>query len=407
MKSKVLRTLEFDKILHLLGEQAQSLPGKASCLSLVPKTALPEVSALLIETREAYDLMMRKGRPSFEGVTDVTSILNRLRINASLNAHELIIIRDLLTVSRRIREYLKESSIHDSFPDNGVKNTLEGLQVIRKLEDEIRRCIISPDEIADDASPRLLSIRKSIARNQDAIRDKLNDFIRSEKYRKLLQEPIITMRNGRYVIPVKQENKGQVKGMIHDSSSSGATLYIEPMEVVNINNKVNELKGEEKEEIEAILKELSDFASRHTHDFKNNQELLVYGDVTFAKASLAIDGRCTFPELNDTGQIRIKQGIHPLLDPSTAVPIDFHIGEGFKTLVITGPNTGGKTVSLKTVGLFTLMAQSGLGIPAGEGSKISIFQGVFADIGDEQSIEQNLSTFSSHMSSIISILKDV
>lgn len=391
----------------MLASHTYSVPGKKIVASLVPQTNLAEVQTLLLETKEAHDLILKLGRPSFEGLAEMDPILMRLRIHASLESMELLLVRDLLAVSRRLREYVTNPSGREPLPHNSIASMLETLHVLKHLESEIQNCINGPDEIADGASHELRTIRIQIARNMESVRSKLQEFIRSERYKKILQEPLVTIRNGRHVIPVKQEHRGLIKGMIHDSSASGSTLFIEPMEVVELNNRINSLFAEEKEEILRILKRLSDECREYLQELEENYRILSHLDFVFAKAAFAFQMDCTFPKMNETGIIRFHQGIHPLLNRSTAVPIDFSIGEGYKTLVITGPNTGGKTVCLKTVGLFTLMVQCGLAIPAGEGSIMSVFDGIFADIGDEQSIEQNLSTFSSHMTNIISIIRDV
>ncbi|HPJ21526.1 MAG TPA: endonuclease MutS2, partial [Clostridia bacterium] len=302
--------------------------------------------------------------------------------------------------------YLRESN--PDMIESGIKTKqyLAELYVNSSMEKEIQRCIVSDDEMDDDASPQLRSIRNNIRRKQENIRDRLNEYIRSSQYSKYIQDNVITMRNGRYVIPVKQEFKGNIKGLLHDSSSSGSTVYIEPMDIVNLNNDVRELEGEEKDEMDRIRRELSDAVRPYSHELACNYNLLLWADILFSKASMAMNCSYTIPSVNTGKNIRLVKARHPLIDTSVVVPIDFHVGKDFSTLVITGPNTGGKTVSLKTVGLLTAMAQTGMAVPASEGTEICVFNEIYADIGDEQSIEQSLSTFSSHMKNIISILKE-
>ncbi len=405
MNDKYLKTLEYDKVLKILKRYTQSEVSELNVDLMHPLTDIKSILELLNETEDAISIIQRKGSPSLTGIKDIKSITSRLKIGANLNKGELLSLRDNLYIADRLRRFLEESN--NDFIDDAlsIKSKLINLFTNKSLEKEIQRCIISEDEMADDASPGLHNIRRKILAKQDQVRNRLNEYIRSSKYSKFIQDNVITMRSNRYVIPVKQEFKKNIKGLLHDSSASGSTLYIEPMDVVNLNNEIKELGIEEKREIERILAVLSDMAREHTQNFELNFELLVFSDITFAKALMALDEKYMVPDIDNNKNIRIVKGRHPLLDPKIVVPIDFHIGEAFNTLVITGPNTGGKTVSLKTVGLLTLMAQSGLPIPASEGTVMAVFNDVFADIGDEQSIEQSLSTFSSHMTNIISILK--
>lgn len=405
MIEKYLKTLEYFKVLEILMKYTQSDATNIFIEQLRPSIDTVSVKEMLEETSEAIDLVLRKGSPSLSGIMDISKSTGRLRIGADLNNRELLSLRDNLYVADRLKRYLKESNRDLESESIKVKEKLSELFTLKSLEHEIQRCILSEDEIADDASPALHSIRRKILSKQDQVRNRLNDYIRSAKYSKYIQDNVITMRNNRYVIPVKQEFKNNIKGMLHDSSASGSTLYIEPMDIVNLNNEIRELGIEESREVERILGVLSDMARDFTDGFDNNFRLLIYADLIFSKASLSLDRKYMIPDINTSKNIRIVKGRHPLIEPNIVVPIDFHIGDTFNTLVITGPNTGGKTVSLKTVGLLTLMAQSGMPIPASEGTIMSVFNNVFADIGDEQSIEQSLSTFSSHMTNIISILK--
>jgi len=406
MNDLYLKKLEYYKVLNILKKYACSEATTVFIENLKPLDNLDEIRKLLGETKDAISLIERKGSPSLSGIKEISGITGRLKIGANLNNKELISLRDNLYVADRMKRYLKESNSEYDDYSVALKQKLEYLFSLKSLEKEIQRCIISEDEMADDASPGLHSIRRKILAKQDQVRNRLNDYIRSSKYSKYIQDNVITMRSNRYVIPVKQEYKNNIKGMLHDSSASGSTLYIEPMDVVNLNNEIRELGIEEKREVERILGVLSDMARDYTDEFNTNFDLLIYADITFSKASMAQNEKYMIPQVNNNKKIRIVKGRHPLLPHDIVVPIDFHIGNAFNTLVITGPNTGGKTVSLKTVGLLTLMTQAGMPIPASEGTIMSVFRDVYADIGDEQSIEQSLSTFSSHLTNIISVLKD-
>ncbi|MDD6810445.1 MAG: endonuclease MutS2 [Lachnospiraceae bacterium] len=403
MNSKVLRVLEYHKILEQLTEKATSEPGRKLCRELVPMTDLEEINHAQEETADALSRLFKKGSTSFGGNKDLGMCIKSLEIGSVLSASELLKIVGLLENVNRIKAYGRNE--RDDTPADSLDEYFDGLEPLTPLANEIRRCILSEEEIADDASPTLKHIRRSITLTNDKIHSQLTSMINGS-YRTYLQDAVVTMRNNRYCIPVKAEHKGQVPGMVHDQSSTGSTFFIEPAAVVALNNELKELALKEQEEIEVILADLSAQAGEHTETLLNNQKLMTALDFIFAKASLAMEQNGTKPLFNTEHYIRIRQGRHPLLDKKKVVPIDISLGTDFDLLVITGPNTGGKTVSLKTVGLLTLMGQAGLHIPALDRSELSIFTQVYADIGDEQSIEQNLSTFSSHMTSIVSILKE-
>ncbi|RCX19388.1 DNA mismatch repair protein MutS2 [Anaerobacterium chartisolvens] len=402
MNERTIKILEFDKIVDQLAGMAASGMGKEIALALLPCQTLTKVQQLLNETSDAVSFIVRKGSPPLGGIHDIRASLKRAEVGAVLSPGELLKIADVLRASRNLKAYgsgdvqLKE--------ENAVNSLISCLATNRRIEDRISIAIVSEEEISDSASPALGSIRRQIRDAQNSIKDKLNDIIRSSRYQKFMQESIVTMRGDRYVVPVKQEHRSEIQGLVHDSSSSGATLFIEPIAVVEANNNIKQLKVKEQAEIERILYELTAEVSEILPELSANVSILAKLDFIFAKAKLSVNYKCVCPALNSRGRVTIKKGRHPLLDPRTVVPVDFWIGDSFRTLVITGPNTGGKTVSLKTVGLFTLMAQAGLHIPANEGTEINVFDSVFADIGDEQSIEQSLSTFSSHMKNIVNIL---
>jgi len=407
MNKKYLNTLEYYKIINIVSDFIHSQPSKELFLKTSPSTKINEIEELLAEVSDVIELILRKGSPNFVGINPIAPIMKRLSMEATLNNSELLTIRDNLYLARLAKEYIKEKNPLIENNNNVIRNIFNKLITVKNLESEIRRCIISHDEIADDASVLLHKIRRNIINSRAQVKERLNHYIRSEKYKKFIQDSIITVRSDRYVIPVKKEYKNELKGIIHDISTSGATLYVEPTDIVTINNKVRELLIEEKEEIKRILQKLSKLSTEYINEIEYNYNLLLKLDIIYGKGNFALKYECSVPKVNNKNIIRIIQGRHPLIDANVVVPIDFHIGDIFNTLVITGPNTGGKTVSLKTVGLFTLMTQAGLPIPVKEGSEIAIFSKVFADIGDEQSIEQNLSTFSSHMTNIIKILKEV
>ena len=402
MNSKVLQILEYNKIIDALVEKATSQPGREMCRALTPETDLAAIEQAQTETADALTMLFRKGSTSFGGNKDVTTSIRRLEIGGTLTAAELLRIAGLLDNVNRIKAYGRSQKEEES--ENSLTALFEGLLPLTVLSGEISRCIVSEEEIADDASPQLKHIRRSIALTGEKIHSQLTSMVNGS-YRSYLQDAVITMRNNRYCIPVKAEHKGQVPGMIHDQSATGSTFFIEPAVVVELNNRLKELALQEEEEIEVILAGLSAKAGEHAQEIQENQRIMTVLDFVFAKASLALEQNAARPVFNTEHRIRIRKGRHPLLPAKKVVPIDIQLGKDFDLLIITGPNTGGKTVSLKTVGLFTLMGQAGLHIPALDRSELSVFREVYADIGDEQSIEQSLSTFSAHMTSIVSILK--
>ncbi len=402
MNKRSLRILEYNKIIDMLIPYAGSSEGQKRCRHLKPSTAHDEILRLQEETRDALARLYRHGNLSFSGVMDIGMSLKRLEVGATLSPSELLDIAKLLDTAYSVHQYGVSHEEQD--PDCLDARFLE-LAPLEHISREIHRCILSADEIADDASAELKALRRSQKQINDKIHSLLSNIINTQDNRELLQDNLITLRNGRYCIPVKQEYKSSFPGMIHDRSASGSTLFIEPMSVVNLNNERKELENREQIEIERILSSLSEQVGFEKISLESDVQLLTELDFIFARAKLAKAIQGTEPVFNTNGYIHIKQGRHPLLDSKTVVPIDITLGDAYTMLIVTGPNTGGKTVSLKTVGLFTLMGQSGLHIPAFEGSELCVFQDVFADIGDEQSIEQSLSTFSSHMSNIVYILK--
>ena len=406
MNEKVLRTLEYNKILDQLTEYAFSADAKSRCQKLRPITDRAQIEQLQQQTSDALSRLFKYGSLSFSGVTDIRDSLKRLEIGGALSAIELLRVCSLLESAKRAKAFARSQDDNDQ-PDDSLTGLFAGIEPLTPLCDEIRRCILSEDEIADDASSTLHSIRRSMRGMNDKIRAQMNSMINNTTTRSYLQDTVITMRDGRYCLPVKAEAKSLVPGMIHDQSSTGSTLFIEPMAVVNLNNEYKELQLREQEEIEVILAGLSNLTASYATQLLADYELLTELDFIFARAAFAQTYNGVAPLFNDDGRIHIRKGRHPLLDPKKVVPIDVRLGEDFRLLIVTGPNTGGKTVSLKTVGLLTLMGQSGLHIPASERSELGIFDEVFADIGDEQSIEQSLSTFSSHMVNIIRILEQV
>ncbi|MDU7532414.1 MAG: endonuclease MutS2 [Peptoniphilus harei] len=401
------KTLEFDKVLVELKKLASASITSEYIDQVEISTQYEVVKNRLNETHEALKLIIAKGEPQLFGIVDIRSIIKRTEIGGALTAGGLLQVSDFLRISRGLKTYLKKDSYNS---DEEVKleyidKLIEDLYTDKRLEDEINSKIISEEEIADDASRELLRIRRGIVAKKDAIKNKLNGILSS--HADFLQDAIVTLRDGRYVVPVKIENKSRVKGLVHDISGSRQTAYIEPMAVVEANNDLKELYIKENLEIEKILKELSELVGETSEEIKSNQEKLIELDFIFAKARLGLNYRANMPKLNREGRINLIKAYHPFLDRKTAVPIDINLGIDFTSLIVTGPNTGGKTVSIKTVGLLTLMSQFGLLIPADEASEIAVFEKVFADIGDEQSIEQSLSTFSSHMVNIVYILKNV
>ena len=402
MNQKVLKTLEYNKIIDMLTEKADSEPGKRLCRKLLPSTDLEEIVKNQKLTEDALGRLFKVGSTSFGSNSDLNFSIQSLEIGSTLSIVELMKIASMLDNVSRIKTYGKKD--REDAPDDSLTEYFEQLTPLTQVANEINRCILAEDEIADDASPKLKSIRRSMLQTNEKVHSQLNSML-AGAYRTYLQDAVITMRNNRYCIPIKAEYKGQVNGMIHDQSATGSTYFIEPAAVVELNNKIRELELEEKEEIGVILASLSAMAGEHTEELSTNQKLMTELDFIFAKAKLAMDMNATTPIFNTDHYINIRKGRHPLLDRKKVVPIDINLGKDFDLLIITGPNTGGKTVSLKTVGLFTLMGQAGLHIPALDRSELSIFSEVYADIGDEQSIEQSLSTFSSHMKSIVHILK--
>ena len=402
MNQKVLHTLEYDKIINILIERASSAPGKELCRKLVPMTDLSDISQAGQETQDALSRLFKKGSTSFGGNKEVTGSLRSLDIGSTISPSELLKIAGLLDNVNRIKSY--GHSERDEETGDCLTHYFDELEPLTPVSNEIRRCLLSEEEVADDASPALKHIRRSILQIGDKIHSQLTSMVNGS-YRTYLQDAVITMRDNRYCIPVKSEYKNQVSGMVHDQSSTGSTFFIEPAAIVNLNNELKELSIKEKDEIEVILATLSAAVGEHTESIREDSRIMSTLDFIFAKASLAMEQNATLPIFNEEHYINIRKGRHPLIDKHKVVPIDIHLGKDFDLLVITGPNTGGKTVSLKTVGLFTLMGQAGLHIPALDRSELSIFTEVFADIGDEQSIEQSLSTFSSHMTSIVNILQ--
>ena len=402
MNTKVLTTLEYTKIIDLLTEKADSEPGKKLCRDLVPSTDLSAIRTAQRETKDALVRLFRIGSTSFGSNRDLGFSIRSLEIGSSLSMSELLKLASFLDNVSRIKTYGKKE--REYLPNDSLDVYFEGLTPMTQLANEINRCILSEEEMADDASPRLKSVRRSKLSTNEKIHSQLTSMVNGA-YRTFLQDAVITMRDNRYCIPVKAEYKSQVSGMVHDQSSTGSTFFIEPAAVVNLNNQLKELDLKEQEEIEVILGDLSSQAAVHTSELAADQKIMTTLDFIFAKAKLAMEQNATEPIFNTEHYIQIRKGRHPLLDKKKAVPIDVRLGKDFDLLVITGPNTGGKTVSLKTVGLFTLMGQAGLHIPALDRSELSIFSEVYADIGDEQSIEQSLSTFSSHMTRVVHILQ--
>lgn len=458
MNQKALKTLEYDKIIDRLTALASCELGRRKCASLLPSSNIREAAVMQKETGDAFSRLLKNGGISFGGVKEIRPSLLRLEAGGTLSIPELLAISAQLDTAARAKQYGRLKTEEDaaagnaakttektpdkSSPDNGnaqknetlvkklpakeltaqmtdgiskitetpanpdtdsLQERFDALEPLTKVNTEIKRCILSEEEISDEASAGLKSVRRSIRLMNDRIHEQLNHIVNSS--RSMLQDGLITMRNGRFCIPVKAEYRSQVPGMIHDQSSTGSTLFVEPSQIVRLNNDLRELFLKEQEEIEKILAELSNLCGEHVDELRLNQEILSEFDFLFAKAALAKQMRASKPILNPNGVINIKKGRHPLIDPKKAVPIDINLGKKFDLLIVTGPNTGGKTVSLKTTGLFTLMAQAGLHIPAFDNSQIAIFDEVYADIGDEQSIEQSLSTFSSHITNTISILK--
>lgn len=401
MDKKILETLEYNKITAMLETHARCQIGKERARKLEPLTELAELNAELDLTSEAEAVLFRLGQSPIDEFPDTRDMLKRIKAVSALSMRELL---DLASCLRAIR--IAKSALTKEPDQIRLASMAVNLPSYKFIEDELNRCILNEDEMFDGASPALSRIRRELRVANEKVREKLNSMIRSSTYQQYLQDPIITMRNGRFVIPVKQEYRKQIPGLIHDQSGSGQTLFIEPAAVVELGNTFKKLLAQERDEIERILSELTSMVAPYGEDIYNALILLGEIDLRFAKAQLARDMNAVRPEMNDELRIRIVRGRHPLLDKAKAVPIDIWLGEDFKTLIITGPNTGGKTVTLKTVGLFTLMAQAGMFVPADVGTRLGVFKNVYADIGDEQSIEQSLSTFSSHMTRLVGILKN-
>lgn len=401
MNEKSLKVLEYYKIIDILEGFAASPLAKEYCRNLKPFDNIDEINEALTHTTDAVNRIIRKGSVSFADIKDIRPSLARLKVGSALGTGELLGISRLLEAARRIKSFGQRENPEDTA--DSLDEMFEFIEPMVLLCNEIRRCILSEDEINDEASPGLSKIRRSIRSVNDRVHSQLNSILNSS--RTYLQDGVITMRNGRYCLPVKSEYKSQINGMVHDQSSTGSTFFIEPMAIVKLNNELRELEIAEQKEIETILSNLSNMAATHIEALEENFYLLSRLDFIFAKASLSRKLRCSAPVFNTKGYINIKDGRHPLLDAKKAVPVNIYLGRDFDMLIVTGPNTGGKTVSLKTVGLLTLMGQAGLHIPAFDGSELAVFTEIFADIGDEQSIEQSLSTFSSHMTNIVSILE--
>lgn len=401
MNQKVLKTLEYHKIIEKLTEYAASEPGKRLCRELEPSSDFEEIVQAQAETADAVARVRQKGSVSFAGISDIGGSLKRLEIGSSLSIHELLAVSSLLTCAARAKNYGRRQE--SELPDDSLDEMFRSLEPLTNVNNEITRCIISEEEVADDASPGLRHVRRQMKITGDRVHTQLNAILNSS--RTMLQDPVITMRDGRYCLPVKAEYKSSFQGMVHDQSATGSTLFIEPMAIIKLNNELRELEIREQKEIEMVLAALSMELVPYVETILINLKLLTKLDFIFARAALARHYNCSMPKFNKNGYIHIKDGRHPLLDPKKVVPINVYLGKDFDLLIVTGPNTGGKTVSLKTVGLFTLMGQSGLQIPAFDGSELAVFDEVFADIGDEQSIEQSLSTFSAHMTNIVKILE--
>lgn len=399
MEEKSLSTLEYTKILKSLSECAKNDDAKTMAEELKPSSDFREVERALAETDAAVTMSLKFGSPEILRVEPVDGAIKRLDVGGALSTAELLNVARLLKCIRNLKRYTKEQT-------GALEEYFSELVSAKPIEDEINRAIVSEDEIADAASPALANVRRKMKNTGAKIKDSLDSMVRSGHYQKFLMDNIVTMRNNRYVVPVKAEHRSEVPGIVHDMSASGSTVFIEPSSVVNANNELHELEIKEKAEIEKVLYELSNKVAEISEQVKYNYETLILIDFIFAKAKLALDMKAVCPKLNTDGKIKIVKGRHPLIDKSKIVPIDVRLGDDFDVLVVTGPNTGGKTVVLKTIGLFCIMTQAGLHIPANEESEMPVFDDIFADIGDEQSIEQSLSTFSSHMKNIVHIVEN-
>lgn len=405
MNNKSFKTLEFNKIIELLSLKAITVTGKEKANSLSTSNDIEEIIQLQNETTEAVSMILKKGSLPLGGMKDIRGSLKRVGVDGTLNVSELLYIGDFIHVCRKAINYSKAESKSENFEI--LMPLFESIEIPLNLEKEIKRCIVNETDISDTATDILNDIRKSIKMSNNRIKEQLNTIIHSSNYKNMLQDTVVTLRGGRFCVPIKQEYKNSFPGMVHDQSSTGATVFMEPMSVVTLNNKIKELKSKEKEEIEKILKNLSILTNDYNIILSYNIQILTSLDFIFAKGELSLYMDGTRPMFNTKGYINIISGRHPLIAKDKVIPTNIYLGKDFTTLLITGPNTGGKTVALKTLGLFTLMGQCGLHIPAFDNSQLSIFDNIFADIGDEQSIEQNLSTFSSHMSNIVKILENV
>lgn len=402
MNNRSLRVLEFNKIIEQLMSYTASEPGRALAGALKPYTDLHKIREAMTETDDAAAFIARRGSPPMSDIADIRPSLKRIELGGSLGFGELLRVCDVLKLCRRLKDYA--STVEEDGVYTTISSMVSALYSNKRLEERIAGCILSEEEMADDASPELFSIRKQIRDKQNSIKDKLNELIHSTSKAKYMQDAVVTIRGDRYVVPVKTEHRQQIPGLVHDTSASGQTLFVEPMAVVEANNKIRELRGKEQSEIEKILYQLSAEVDVVKVELIQNISLLAALDFAFAKGKMSLEMRAVSPRINTEHKINIISGRHPLISKDVVVPIHFWIGEEFDSLIVTGPNTGGKTVTLKTVGLFTLMTQAGLHIPADIGTEMSVFETVYADIGDEQSIEQSLSTFSSHMKNIVEIL---
>lgn len=403
MDEKIFKTMEYRKIIDQLSSYSQTALGKRTAEALQPATDLEDVKRMLQATDEAFKVDRLKGAPGFGGIVDITPAVKRARIGGTLNPHELLGIATTLEGSRRIKRYI--ATMHEEHEVQLLFNLSDALSEQKTLEDAIKRCIDDSAEVLDSASPELASIRRELRGGEVRIREKLDAMIRSSSVSKMLQDQLITIRGDRFVIPVKAEYRAHFGGIVHDQSGSGATLFIEPESIVAMNNKLRETRLREEREIEVILQKLTALVGEQAELLLYDGDVLGQLDFIFAKARLARELKGTLPRMNDRGFLKLKKGRHPLIPPDQVVPIDVELGNQYSTIIVTGPNTGGKTVTLKTIGLLSLMAMSGLFVPAEDGSQLCVFDAIYADIGDEQSIEQSLSTFSSHMTNIISILR--
>lgn len=405
MNEKALKTLEYTKIRDRLSALALSPMGKEKCDELVPMHDIDAITREQKETTEAVNMSLKKGRLPLGGIKDIRTQLGRAEAGGVLGIEELMAVGDFLYVCRKVKNYAKQENKADVFPV--LEDYFEIVKTITNLEKEISRCIVNEQEISDDASSGLRTVRREIRNANGSIRDKLNTIIYSAAYKNMLQDAVITIRNDRYCVPVRSEYQSSFPGMVHDRSNTGSTVFMEPTAVIQLNNKIKELQAKEKEEIEKILAMLSAMVAENVDVIEANINVIAHLDFIFAKSELSLKMNGAEPVFNTNGIIDIRKGRHPLLDEKKVVPIDINLGKDFNTLLITGPNTGGKTVALKTLGLFTLMGQAGLHIPAFDSSQLAVFDDVFADIGDEQSIEQSLSTFSAHMTNTVSIINSV